>query len=191
MRILMLCAALAAFAAAPLFAIEILTEGQRFLQGTIQWVPSAIQPGSEDLAIVIGTGRSEQAVRFWSGGAVDSSQLEGLVGRQVGIDGKLHKYMDNWFVKADKLSLARGSETAAPAAPKASALSLEDKASGLAASWFKAREDAKLEPVVRIKSVEGHAVQLSVMGQDEDGSFKSRHNVTVNLDRLSIKKNWE
>jgi hypothetical protein len=189
MRVWMLCVAVAAFAAAPLFAIDSLAEGPRELEGTVQWVPSETQQGSEDLAIVIGTGDAQQTVRFWSGGSVDSTQLEGLVGKQVGVGGHLHKYMDAWYVKAEKLSSTRPGD-AVPKAPR-NTPSPEEKASGLAASWFKTHDDDKLEPVCRIKGINGNDVDLQVMGQDQDGSFKSRTRVTVNLERLSIKKQLE
>lgn len=190
MRVWMMCVAVAALAAAPLFAIDELSEGPRQLEGTVKWVPSETQQGAEDLAIVIGSGESEQAVRFWSGGGVDSTQLEGLVGKQVGVDGRLHKYMNAWYVKAEKLSSTRASAIAVPAAPR-NTPPAEERASGLAAAWFKAHDDDKLEPVVRIKSINGDDVDLQVLGQDQDGSFKSRTRVTVNLERLSIKRQLE
>lgn len=187
MRALMLCAAFAALVAAPLLAID---EGQQSLQGVVKWVPSNTQQGAEDLAIVIGSESAESSVRFWSGGSVDTSQLEDLVGRQVGVDGKVHKYMDAMYVTAEKLSLPRGAE-APPAAPR-TALSLEDKASGLAASWFKARHDGeKLEPVARVKAVDGNQVEVAVMGQDADGTFKAKEKVRVNMERISVQRIWE
>jgi hypothetical protein len=184
MRYLMVIVTLLFSAAwSPLHAIDLLRPGPQFLAGVIKWVPSKIHEGGQDLALVIGAGRSEQAVRFWSGGKGESAELERHVGRQVGIAGVAHEYLGAWFIRPNKLSLARGSATA-KAAPERG---VPDRASAIASSWFLDRnKDSRLEPVVRVKGVEGSRVEVFAVGQSEDGRFSKGVNLLIDVDSGSV-----
>lgn len=175
-------------ALAPVQAIDILKAGQNSLQGVIKWVPAKIQEGGEDLALVIGAGRSEQAIRFWSGGKVDGAELEKLVGRQVAIDGVVHEYVGVWFIRPDKLSLARGSATAAKA-PAAPISSPPERASSIASQWFlDQHRGRKLEPVVRVKKLDGNIADVFVVGQGEDGQFSNGVKLTVDVEGGTVSR---
>lgn len=191
MRVVALSVLVFLVALAPAQAIDILRAGQNSLQGTIKWVPSKIQQGGEDLALVIGAGRSEQTIRFWSGGKVAGEELEKLINRQVAIDGVVHEYLGAWFIRPDKLSLARDSASATNAAPAAPSSGLE-RASNIASAWFlEQHKGSRMEPVVRIKRHEGNLVDVLVVGQGEDGQFSSSTKLSIDLDKGTASKREE
>lgn len=188
MRVLASSVLLFLVALAPAWAADVLKAGPNSLQGVIKWVPSKMQEGGEDLALVIGAAASEQSIRFWTGGKVESAELEKVVGREVGIDGEVHEYLGAWFIKPDHLSLARKSDSAA-AAPAAPVASPPQRASNIASQWFlEQHRGAKLEPVVRVKKLEGNVADVFVVGQSEDGQFSDGVKLLVDVEKQTVSK---
>lgn len=159
---------------------DTLRAGPNSLSGVLQWVPSKAQEGAEDLALVVG----DQPIRFWAGGKLDGQELEKNVGKPVKIDGTVHENAGAWFIAPDALVAAAASDVTTAAAPKAPVSSPPQRASDLASQWFlDQHKGKKLEPIVRVKGIEGSVADVLVRGQSEDGEFSEAVKLSVDVDR--------
>lgn len=154
--------------------------GQNSLSGVLSWVPSKAQEGGQDLALVAG----DQTIRFWTGGKVEGAELEKNAGKPVTIDGVVHEYTGAWFIAPDKLVAQAATAVTTPQAPVTSS---PQRASDLASQWFLAQHrGARLEPVVRLKKLEGSVADVLVVGQGEDGQFSESAKLLVDVDKGTV-----
>lgn len=168
---------------------DALRAGPGSLTGVLRWVPSKAQEGGEDLGLVTTAG---DTIRFWSGGTVDGAELEKAVGKPVTIDGTVHEYTGAWFIAPSKLSVsasdattsAAASAATTAAAPRAPISASPQRASDIASQWFlDQHRGARLEPVVRVKRLDGNVADVYVVGQSEDGQFSEGVKLSVDVEK--------
>lgn len=163
---------------APVHA-DALRAGPNSLTGVLKWVPSKMQEGGQDLALVAG----DQTIRFWAGGKLDGAELEKNVDKPVKIDGTVHEHTGAWFIAPDTLTAAAASDVTTASAPKAPVTAPPQRASDLASQWFLDQHKGKrIEPVVRVKKIDGNLADVLVTGQSEDGEFSSSARLSVDLE---------
>lgn len=169
---------------APVHA-DALRAGPNSLTGVLKWVPSKMQEGGQDLALVAG----DQTIRFWAGGKLDGAELEKNVDKPVKIDGTVHEHTGAWFIAPDTLVAAAASDVTSASAPKAPITAPPQRASDLASQWFLDQNRGKrMEPVVRVKKIEGNLADVLVTGQSEDGSFGENVRLAVDLEKGEVSR---